>query len=281
MFRSAPNMRRRAERRGRGGSPRAPTSSGVRRTRVVLALAAAVLVGAALLSGLLLRNLPSDGGPSPGLKTAAIVDQLVLSFPNPTFVNSATHLLEQAGYAVDYYPGDEVTVDFYRDLPTHGYDLILLRVHSGLARDRGEPTGYVSLFSGEPYDNTKYAKEEADGLVGRATQYTGGPQYFGIVPDFIESSMRGTFDGSTILVMGCDGLITDKTAEAFIQKGAKSVVGWSGRVSSTHTDTAVERLLQHLLAERQTIGDAVAHVMAEVGSDPAYDSQLLVYPPKP
>lgn len=65
------------------------------------------------------------GDESSGPKKAAIVDQLSLTQPNPAFAETATGILEDAGYLVDYYPGEAVTVEFYRDLPTHGYDLIL------------------------------------------------------------------------------------------------------------------------------------------------------------
>jgi hypothetical protein len=80
--------------------------------------------------------------------------------------------------------------------------------------------------------------------------------------------------------VGFNGLTTSVTAEAFVQKGAEAVIGWSGRVSASHTDAATERLLRHLLIERLTTRDAVAQTIAEVGPDPEYDSSLLVYPPK-
>ena len=79
-------------------------------------------------------------------------------------------------------------------------------------------------------------------------------------------------------MMGCDGLTMDATAKAFVDKGAKAVVGWSGRVSASHTDAATEQLLGHLLMERLPTGDAVAQTMAEVGPDPTYGSTLRLYP---
>jgi hypothetical protein len=226
---------------------------------------------------------PAGGGLS-SVRKAAIIDQLSLSQPDQAFVDSATRLLGEAGYAVDYYPGEEVTVGFYRELPTHGYGLIILRVHSGLAKDHGKPTGYVSLFSGEPFSETFHDArtfEDAEaGRLGRAAQFEGGAEYYGIVPAFIQSSMQGTFEGATVILMGCDGLATDSTAEAFLRKGARAVVGWDGRVLGEHTDQATERLLQHLVLDRLSIREAVAQTLAEVGQDPKYQSTLLVYPPQ-
>lgn len=255
------------------------------RGRRLRRLAAAVVVSVALLAtslaaGLLLSGL-AGGGPS-GPRTAAIVDQLSLTQPNPTFVEAATDMLEQAGYAVDYYAGEQVTVDFYRDLPTHGYELIILRVHSGLVTElcvetgSRRPTDYVALFTSEPYSDIEYSVEQQLGRLGRFTYHEGSAAYFGIPPTFITESMRGNFDDTTIIMMGCDGLKTDITAEAFVQKGAKAFVSWSGPVSATHTDAATERLLELLLIQGLTPEDAVRQTAVEVGPDPAYGAELRV-----
>jgi len=68
------------------------------------------------------------GFTQPSLPKAAIVDQGSLAptaGPNPVFVKKATAILKEAGFSVDYYPGEEVTVEFYRNLPTYGYDFII------------------------------------------------------------------------------------------------------------------------------------------------------------
>jgi len=235
----------------------------------------------ALVTGLLLSGLTA--GPS-GPRTAAIVDQLSLTQPNPDFAERATSILEQAGYVVDYYPGEEVTVDFYRDLPTHGYELLILRVHSGLVMERSALTGsriargYVGLFTSEPYSQTEYVGEVKAGALGAASYYEGGPQYFGVGPKFIESNMRGEFNDAPVILMGCDGLRSYDTARTFVERGAKAFVSWSGPVSAAHTDAATERLLQHLVMDGLAIQEAVTQTMDEVGPDPSYRSKLLAYP---
>ena len=256
-----------------------PAKGRGRLRRAVVVLVGIAFLSTCLAAGLLFSGL--IGGTSESRpKAAAIVDQLSLTQPNPSFAEAATETLEQAGYAVDYYSGEEVTVDFYRDLPTHGYDLLILRVHSGMARENGEPTGYVSLFTAEPFSDTEHYEEREAGRLGRAKYYDGSPEYFSIVPDFIEFSMTDRFDETTIILMGCNGLTTGVTAEAFVQKGAEAVIGWSGRVSAAHTDAATERLLEKLLVEGLPLADAVAQTAAEVGPDPEYGSALLVYPSK-
>jgi hypothetical protein len=263
--------------------------------RKAVALAATVALLSIALTAALFWSLSSGSGPSAGPKTAAIVDQLSLTQPNPDFAERATALLEQAGYSVDYFAGEQVTVDFYRNLPAGDYGLIILRVHSGRSSEIDPTTGektkrdYVSLFTGEPYDETKYAEDRSPEVrgpedrfarVGRAIYYPDAPPLFGISPSFIKYSMQGRFDKATIIMMGCDGLISDTTAQTFVQKGAKAVVGWSGPVSATHTDVATEHLLRHVLIDRLAVGRAVAQAMAEVGPDPTYGTTLLMYPSK-
>ena len=249
--------------------------------RIAAVLAAGALVAVALVGGLVFWGLSSGGGSTPGPRTAVIVDQLSLTQPNPAFVEEARSVLEQAGYLVDYFQGGEVTVEFYSGLALRDYDLVILRAHSGMAAVSGELTDYVGLFTGEPYSERKYAELEAAGLVGPSTYYEGSDErLFGISPEFITSGMSGKFDGTTIIMMGCDGLKSETTAQAFVGKGAKVVVGWSARVSAEHTDAATEHLLRHLVIEKLEPQEAVAQTMAEVGWDPQYGGRLLVYPRK-
>lgn len=163
--------RKRSERIAKG--PR-PAKGGARRFRVAAVVGAVVVCGCLVaLATFLALNAGSDGQSPP---KAAIVDQLSLRQPNPAFVQSATATLEQAGYSVDYYPGDQVTVDFYRNLPTHGYELVVVRGHSAVPRkDLALPADVpqdildrvmaavgddVLLFTSEPYSETAYLDEQ-------------------------------------------------------------------------------------------------------------------------
>ncbi|MGQ9571930.1 MAG: hypothetical protein ACUVV3_01905 [Dehalococcoidia bacterium] len=256
------------------------------RDKIAILIAAAVLIPVVAFT--VLNFYRSDGPDQPSAAPtvaspaagprAAIVDHLSLTQPNPAFAEAVTKLLEQAGYTVDYYPGEEVTVEFYRQLPAWGHDLIILRVHSAQGKVGDRPADWVTLFTADSYDDTWYKKELGKRRLSRVSYYKGGPQYFGIMPDFIKSSMESDFNDAMIVVMGCDGLTSDSLAEAFVQKGAKAVVAWDGLVSSEHTDAATERLLRHLLVEGLTIHEAVTQTMAEVDADPSYGSVMHAYP---
>ena len=244
----------------------------------VVGAVAVVLVALAGTGALLARG---GAGPDTGGKTAAIVDQLSLTQPNPEFVSSARVILAEAGYVVDYYAGEQVTVDLYRTLPERGYDLVILRAHAGITNEVDFATGerskteYVSLFTGEPYNANKYPDEQLNRL-GKARYYEGAAPLFGIGPDFVKYSMEGTFDDTLIVMMGCDGLRSQRTAEAFLEKGAGAFVSWSQPVSAPHTDAATERLLERLLIDGLPTKEAVSQTAEEIGPDPVYKGELRV-----
>src|SRR3990170_8279079 len=243
------------------------------------AFVAAVAIGLAALAGAGVLLAGGGGGSETATKSAAIVDQLSLTQPNPEFVSSARGTLAEAGYIVDYFPGEQVTVELYRTLPERDYDVVILRVHAGITNEvdyasgESSKTEYVSLFTGEPYDANKYAGEQLNRL-GKARYYEGAPPLFGIGPDFVEYSMEGSFDNALIIMMGCDGLRSQRTAQAFLDRGAQAFVSWSKPVSASHADEATLRLLEHLLLDGLSTADAVVRTAADVGPDPWYGGEL-------
>lgn len=241
-----------------------------------LAVAALVVLGTALWLG------AGGGG---GGKHAAIVDQLSGTAPNPDFVAATTKTLKQAGYVVDYYAGDSVTVEFYRHLPERHYALIVLRAHSGLTTvtnaDTGEVTHTksVSLFTSQPFDSTQYQAERNAGRLGHSRYLEDGQEVqgvFGIEPDFVRFSMQGRFDNTLVVLMGCNGLEAPSMANAFLDKGASTVVGWSDFVSAGHTDAATSRLLEKIFLRGLSVGQAVDQTSQELGPDPRFGGSLEV-----
>ena len=214
---------------------------------------------------------------------AAIVDHLSLTYPNQTFIQKATNTLTQAGYTVDYYPGEKVTVEFYRNLPTHSYGLIILRVHSSATWGASVSEAPVILFTSERVSQTRYIHEQLNDQLFWVS-YTDeeaekGILYFGISPLFVTQRMNGRFQNTTVIMMGCEGLHKPVMAKAFVEKGAKVYISWNKPVLASHTDQATTHLLQHLLIEKQTLKESIEETFKEVGSDPAYKSLLVYYPP--
>jgi hypothetical protein len=217
---------------------------------------------------------------------AAIVDQASLSPAggfNKVFVENVTSTLKQVGYVVDYYSGERVTVDFYRNLATYGYTVLILRTHSSATIQQGEEQvkAPVFLFTSEGFANDRHVMELlTDQLMIASYEAPDPPYYFAVAPRFITSSMNGKFQHTTVIMTGCDGLNNTQMAKAFIEKGAKAYIAWDKAIYFSHTDTATMHLLQHMLTERQTIKQSIDSTMKEVGPDPAENSTLMYYPPE-
>ncbi len=230
----------------------------------------------------LLHSMLNESSQNPTINstpTAVIVDQLSLTYPNHTFVQTATKILVQAGFRVEYYSGEDVTVDFYRSLPTKGYTLIVLRAHS-TATWSGNIEGPVSFFTSERYSTTKHVYEQLTDQVGYVAfseeEYQRGIRYFGITPLFVLESMTGRFHDPLFIMMGCDGMKNPLMAKALVKQGVSVYVGWNGQVSAGRTDSATIRLLQNLILEKETTQEAVEKAMSTVGPD-LVDNSILEY----
>jgi len=205
---------------------------------------------------------------------AAIIDQLGEDFPNTEFNETVTSLLENNGFNVSYHSSESVNVTFYKELAKYNYGIIIFRAHSALRK--GETM--VDFFTSEEYSEDKYVSEQDNGLLTRG-YYLWKPNkfYFAVTPKFIEN-LEGSFPKSIIIAMGCNSLNETCTemANAFINKGAKAYIGWTGLVNPSHTDSETIKLLRRLLEEDQTIMDAVSTVSPDWSFFPP--SEMKFYP---
>ncbi|GAB4442513.1 MAG: hypothetical protein Kow0031_24640 [Anaerolineae bacterium] len=249
--------------------------------RVLLALALLLgLVGVGLLA---VNFWPRAEQPVPKLHsftgpTAVIVDQLGEDYPNPEFIGQATTLLEQAGYNVVLVPAQEVTVDFYRYLPAQNFDIVLLRNHASasVVNDAGETVteDSVSLSTSEPVSD-KYPRECNARRLGAFEPDGKDELYFSIRWDFFAHDAVGSFNDTVIVMMGCEGLRADKTAQTLLGRGASAIIGWSDLVTAPHMDTATLYLLEQWLAEDKSLVEAVAATRVNIGNDPQFTSTEL------
>jgi hypothetical protein len=246
---------------------------------IVAVILIVIVIGAASLNFTWFASIPSPTLNSPSTKTvgfnAAIIDQVSADLPNTPFVNEAEQTLTSAGLGVKYFPTADVTVDFYKRLPSLGYRLIVWRVHSAISNHGG-----IAPFTSEPYDASKYGVEQLTGsLVEVTASLSGdtGPYYFGIGSQFVTGDMEGNFGGAIIILSSCNGLIDHIFADALIQRGASTVISWNNLVSITHTDMAASALLKALV-QGSTVSQAVKVAMDTVGPDPTYGSVLGFYP---
>jgi len=212
--------------------------------------------------------------------TAAIIDQLVVQeeLANPIFNANCTSILNASGFDVKYYSGSDVNVMFYKDLPSKGGKIIILRAHSAV-RDN---TDWVDLFTSESFSKDRHTDLASDRQISKAQMYSSDEWYFAIGPTFVDRSMTGLFDSNCVIIlMGCNSLNETTMAEALVGRGAKVVIGWTSWVEASYTDSFTIQLLQRLLAENpETIKGAISKInhQIELYHPNRYNTTLTYYP---
>jgi len=221
-----------------------------------------------------IENLSYDGIPK-----AVIIDQLHNDKPNINYQQNVTEYLETAGYKVDLYTTDDITVDFYKKLPSMNYKYIVFRTH---ALGNGTIEESASLFTGEIHSDYEYIQDQYTGHVGKAVPYLvseveelGGLEallnetYFVVGSKFVDDIMVGTFPNSVIILGGCETSKETFLVESLLFSGASDVVGWNGLVNSKQNDEVIMEVLKETLVNSVDIKDAVHSVMKE------YDQKLI------
>ncbi len=220
-----------------------------------------------------------------GPPRAVIIDQLYEDMPNEEFHIKATQYLETAGYVVDLVTTQDVTVDFYKNLPKMNYKYVVVRTHGA------ENTNNVVLFTGEKYSEEQYIQEQLFGQVTKAAplletsflvnednsssewvivnasfRYLTTPvdrvnnianEYFAISPKLISGAMNGKFNDTVFILGGCNTLSNPSLADALIKKGASAVIGWDNTVGSRDNDFATLQYLDDVFSNEIEMKDAV------------------------
>jgi len=212
------------------------------------------------------------------VKRAAILDGLSLDYPNSSFIDSAKRILEHAGFMVEVYSGDNVTLNLLQKLAAGDYRLIIFRVHGGRIR---QPIG---LFIGgglfiERCSPDSHRKDIESGYILLGRPYFSNATYCVIPPHYILDKLRGDFKKTVIIAMSCFTGDDEVLADAFFKRGAEAYIGFKGKVSPPYIDAFTMRLLRKIYVEGLPLEDAFAEVKEELGSDPRYGGTPVLYLP--
>jgi len=217
---------------------------------------------------------------------AAIIDQLHDSIPNKSFQQKALEYLENAGYDVDVYTTEDITVDFYKKLPSMNYKFIYIRTHS--LEEVTKLQNSTFLFTGEKYNVTKYIREQLSGQVARgipiyeqelmelqeSNELSEDKMYFVVGSKMINELMVGKFPQTVIVIGGCESIRSLDLAESLVFRGASVVIGWDRTIGSMENDLVMLALLEEVLINKIGIHDGIVSVMQEFGQDLQYSSKL-------
>jgi len=207
-----------------------------------------------------------------GVPKAVIIDQLHDQMPNPDFQQNATEYFKTAGYDVDIYNTKDITVDFYKKLPSMDYEFIVIRSHATAFYFK-----YASeaLFTGEKYSPKKHSVDQLSGHIGPAApllvsemynmpeDIVSNQTYFVIGSKFVDEKMVGKFPGSVIVLAGCYTTGGEILSQSLIDRGASVVVGWDDNVLPRQNDVVILAFLEKMLVDGEVVAEAVSSVTNE------------------
>lgn len=250
-----------------------------------------IIVVVFVVSILFMQSSADEVSSYQGPQKAAIIDQLYNEFPNESFQKQTKEYLESVGYAVDIFTTDQITVDFYKDLPKMNYNYVIIRTH-GVSEDGNDHS--VGLFTGEKYSEEKYISEQLFGhlkkgaalldllFVPDTSQSEGWTrinsthyelkspahvidntkdEYFVISSSFVNEVMVGNFDKTIFILGGCDTLSDPSFANSLIKRGASVVVGWEDQVGASTNDQMILKLLDDTLIQEIELKESLESVM--------------------
>lgn len=247
---------------------------------IVLIVSSIILFCLLATNGGLKQNSGTQQEEQPEIKdekstqSAALVDSLCVGVPDNSFNSDLVETLKQAGFSVDVYEGEEVTVDLLCSLP-EGYDLIVLRMHSAV---HSETLG-LYLFTAEPYSENNYLNEQQYMLVKKAYAFNDSEPVFAVNWMFVKRCMPEKFCNTTVIVMGCEGALDMKLATEFFNQGAKAYIAWNGLVLPSHSSRGTLQLVENLYIEELLVQQAVENANIQVGPDPESNSILTLIQP--
>ena len=243
-----------------------------------------------------------------GIPRAVILDQLHNDIPGTSFQTKATELLSTAGYEVDVFTTDQLTVDFFKKLPLMNYEFIVFRSHAigsdGPDFDEDSP---VALFTGEKYRNDEYIREQLSGQILKGAPLNvsainlsadlsqwnqsegafemstplelvdNSDAYFLIGTKYVDELMEGRFPNSVVVLAGCSTLSNPSLAKSFINRGASSVIGWDTVIDSYNNDAITLSFLKNSLIDNMEVEEAIQTAMERSLHSTRYPANLYFY----
>jgi len=148
------------------------------------------------------------------------------------YMRSIIYSLERAGYAVDYYKDENVTIDLLKRLDDEGYDIVYINSHGFI-----DSRGLFALFVREKLNSENallYQDDIAENLIGylKEGDLAG---YLYVTPGFfLRYGNDSRLPGTIIFVDACYSGNNTSLADVFLVLGASCFIGWDKVVNVIH-----------------------------------------------
>ncbi|MBS7634090.1 hypothetical protein KEJ34_01110 [Candidatus Bathyarchaeota archaeon] len=148
------------------------------------------------------------------------------------YMRSIIYNLERAGYTVDYYKDENVTINLLKRLDDEGYSIIYINSHGFI-----DPQGFYGLFINEKIDTEKanlYQSDLEEKSI-RCLEDGSLAGYLYVTPQFFSLYGNNSLSpDALIFIDACHSGNNTSLAEVFLNLGAQCFIGWNGPVNVIH-----------------------------------------------
>jgi len=281
---------------------------GISHKITILTIALVVIFSSLVTLSLQENFIQNESYSYDGVPRAVIIDQLHNDIPGTSFQSKATELLTTAGYEVDVFTTDQLSVDFFKKLPLMNYEFMVFRSHAigsdGPDFDEDRP---VAIFTGEKYRDDKYIQEQLYGQLLKGAPFQtsavdlsvdlsqwnqsegafeistsldivdSSDAYFLIGTKYVDELMEGRFPNSVVVLAGCSTLSNPSLAKSFIDRGASTVIGWDTAIDSFRNDSVTLSFLENLLIDNMEMEEATQTALQLASYSKTYPANLYYY----
>lgn len=187
------------------------------------------------------------------------------------YMRSIIYSLERAGYVVDYYKDENVTIELFKKIDDEGYDVIYINSHGFI-----DSQGLFALFVREKLNSENallYQGDIAENLIGYLEEGNLAG-YLYVTPKFFLRYGNDTrFPGTVIFVDACYSGNNTSLAEVFLILGANCFIGWDKSVNVIHGIMMDGLFFHEACRHNKTIEEAIR----KTRKDPESGASLVYF----
>ncbi|MCS7119837.1 MAG: hypothetical protein RMJ07_07165 [Nitrososphaerota archaeon] len=232
---------------------------------------------------IIVNFVEAGSGSTPRSNKAIVIDPFNREFSDlgsyymPLFnvynitIQSIIYNLERAGYSVDYYKNEDVTLDLLKRIDNEGYGVIYINTHGFLDSNK------VVIFTREKKELGKeeiYKDDIESGRIGCFELDESLKGYYYITPEFFYFyGTDGQYSDALVFIDACFSGNNSSLADVFLKLGAKCFIGWSCLVGVEH-GVKMDGLFFHIICTR---GLTVTQSLAFTVPDPVSGARLVYF----
>jgi hypothetical protein len=180
------------------------------------------------------------------------------------YMRSIIYNLERAGYIVDNYRNENVTINLLKRLDDEGYSVIYINSHGFI-----DSQGSFALFINEKIDSEKinlYKNDIEENNVGYLENGSLAGYLYVTPQFFLLYGNDGLFPDALIFIDACYSGNNTSLAEVFLNLGAQCFIGWNGPVNVIHGIMMDGKFFHEACKYNKTVEQALRGIRADSDS---------------